>query len=208
MSVSQSLISSEITKIDEQKLIGSGSHHDCYEHPDDPALCIKVIHTEDQKKMLRREVSYHQSLLKRNISWSALARYHGAIITNRGIGSVFDVVRDNDGQISQSLHHLLQEQDNELDIDQIAQQINQMIKSFYRQGIVISDLNLRNILVKFDRTQQWQLVLVDGIGHDDFIPLCNISISYARKKIARTWNRNLDRWYGEYEILRNQIISL
>ena len=181
MSVSQSLISSEITKIDEKKLIGSGRHHDCYEHPDDPALCIKVIHTDDQKKMLRREVSYHQNLLRRNINWSALARYHGSIITDRGIGSVFEVVRDSDGQISRSLHQLLQEQDNELDIDQVAQQINLMISSFYQQGIVISDLNLRNILVNFQSPENWQLMLVDGIGHNDFFPLCNVSMHFARK---------------------------
>lgn len=190
-------------QLDENQLMGFGKHHRCYRHPGDNSLCIKVLQPDRHSKVLRREISYYSHLTKRNIDWRHIARFHGEVKTQLGVGAVFERVRNADGSTASSLSQMLKAGTPPLDPAALAAEINRMMQNIYRQAIVLSDFNLRNLLwqVKADATHR--LVIVDGIGHNDFIPLCEVIPRFAQRKIVRTWNRNLELWFGDYpEIYR------
>jgi len=45
---------------------------------------------------------------------------------------------------------------------------------------------------------EFHLVVIDGIGHNHFLPLASYSQIYARKKIVRVWNRRYQQWYAAF----------
>ena len=190
-------------QLDENQLLGFGKHHRCYRHPGDDSLCIKILQPDRHRKVLRREISYYNHLLERNIDWRHIARFHGEVSTNLGVGAVFERVRNADGSTACSLSQMLKAGAPPLDPAGLAAEINQVMDYIYRQAIVLSDFNLRNLLWQVNAGTKHRLVIVDGIGHNDFIPLCEASRRFAQRKIIRTWNRNLELWFGDYpEIYR------
>ena len=88
--------------LESSQLIGRGLRRECYFHPEDGNKCIKVVVAGDHEETVR-EQSYYRLLEKRNISWGMLARFYGNVETNRGEGSVFELVRDYNGEVSKTL---------------------------------------------------------------------------------------------------------
>jgi sulfite reductase beta subunit-like hemoprotein len=68
----------------------------------------------------------------------------------------------------------------------------------YDQWIVFHDLNPGNILVQRLGFDEFRLVVIDGIGHNHFIPLASYSSGFARKKLVRVWNRRYRHWYAAF----------
>ncbi|HDQ40792.1 MAG TPA: hypothetical protein ENN39_07165 [Desulfonatronum sp.] len=92
-------------------LFRKGAQRACYRHPSDASLCIKILHDprEDSpgQRETREEIAYYAHLQKRGISWEMLPFYHGQVETNFGTGTVFDLVRDRDGNISRPFFEFL-----------------------------------------------------------------------------------------------------
>jgi len=117
--------------------------------------------------------------------------------TNLGQGAIFEMVRDDDGQVSKSLNYYLA-QENECFNSQVTTEIETLKQYFYTQWIVFHDLNPTNILVKRLGLDKFLLIVIDGIGHNHFIPLASYSSSFARRKLTRVWNRRYRQWYEAY----------
>ncbi len=45
---------------------------------------------------------------------------------------------------------------------------------------------------------EYRLVVIDGIGHNHFIPLASYSKAFGRKKLVRVWNRRYQQWYVSF----------
>lgn len=86
--------------------IGRGKHRDCFVHPENPNLCIKIAIKQNHAE-IGRELSYYQFLEQRNISWDMISRFRGVIEMDRGDGAIFDLIRDYDGNISKTLDNYL-----------------------------------------------------------------------------------------------------
>ncbi len=165
--------------------VGKGLHRECYVHPEDENLCIKVVVAGDLSES-KREQRYYKLLQKRDICWDILPRFHGIIETNMGAGAVFDLIRDFDGEISKTLLHYLS--DEHLDSEEnpgISQAIAVFKAELYRQAIITMTLSPKNIMYKKTAANEGCLILIDNIGNSDFIPLSNYVTYLAKKKIAR-----------------------
>ena len=93
-------------KIDPATLVGKGLHRECFEHPDNPNWCVKIIVAGNSNEN-HREAAYYGQLARRGISWEMLTRFHGLVETNLGEGAVFDLVRDYTGEVSGTLARYL-----------------------------------------------------------------------------------------------------
>ena len=80
-------------------MIGKGLHRECFIHPEDINKCIKVVVNGNQQET-EREQSYYKFLQKKKIAWDMLPKFYGNIETNMGLGAVFDLIRDHNGQVS------------------------------------------------------------------------------------------------------------
>ena len=195
---------SSILTLEDSDLIASGKARQVYQHPEFDNLCVKVLFPESSDKMQRRECSYFKSLQRRNTDLSMVAQIRGVVNTNRGQGVVYDLVKDFDGSVSRTLRHYLFK--HEESFNQLAIETIEAIKKYlYDNAIVCYDLNTSNILLQRVDEQTYRGVIVDGIAHKDFIPLCNYSVSFSRKKIKRYWNRKIPSWNDKYPALKDKI---
>ncbi len=194
----------DLLKLSSELLISSGDNRHCYIHPVDPNKCIKVLRPDTPAKVNMREKRYYEVLLKRGISWERLAQYYGTEQTTQGEGLVFELVRDDDGSISKTLDYYLNLNDDQIN-DEIVRQIDLLQNYFMHESIVFRDLITLNILMKKKSVDDYDLIVIDGIGHNDALRFCEYSKSVARRKIKRIWNRKKSKWFDPYPKIKNRI---
>ncbi len=180
-----------------QDFIAEGTERKCFRHPRNPDRCFKVLHPERRLGRFWREVRYYTRLRHRAVDFHHLTVFHGLLDTSLGKGAVFDLVLDDDGRVSKSLDTYLASNDRAFN-DWAVTEIERLKHYLYDHWIVFHNLNPANILVKRLGFDEFRLVVVDGIGHNHFIPLASYNRLYARNKIVRVWNRRYRQWYAAY----------
>lgn len=193
-------------ELTDELLVGAGGHRECYRHPQDRKLCIKITVSHDKRQSVR-ELTYYAILERRGIAWDMLPRYYGDISTNRGIGAVYDFIVDENGQPSSTLQRRLS------DAAWMAQHWRELRRSLgelreylLRYGIVTMNLHPENILCQMRTGGRIRLYIVDNVGTADFVPLAKYSRLFARLKMKRKWRRFKDlarrTWPGNSLVLR------
>jgi hypothetical protein len=190
---------SEKLQLSPPLFVAEGTDRKCFRHPDDDSRCVKVLHPDTEAARFWREIRYYSRLQRRCADFRHLTPYRGLIETNLGKAAVFDLVLDDDGRISRSLAYYLAENDRRFN-DWVVDEVEQLKQNFYDQWIVFHDLNPTNILVKRLGFDEFRLVVIDGIGHNRFIPLASYSAAFARKKLVRVWNRRYRQWYATFPL--------
>ena len=184
-------------ELNKDLFIGKGVARSCYEHPNNPNQCIKIVRPNGSLKHEAREIRYYKHLQKSDISWEHISRFIKTEQTSLGHGVVFDLIRDEDGEISKPIDFYLRQ--NTRNLNKIIVDGLEELKCYLTdQNIVFKDLTALNILLQKKSNNEFKLVIIDGIGHSEFIPICYIPY-FGKKKIKRTWNRNLKRWFSMYD---------
>ena len=62
---------------------------------------------------------------------------------------------------------------------------------------LVRDLSENNILVQYFNKNPYLLVVIDSLGHNEFIPTFTLSKTLSRMKIERRWKKAV-------EILKNR----
>lgn len=60
-------------ELTDELLVGAGGHRECYRHPQDRKLCIKITVSHDKRQSVR-ELTYYAILERRGIAWDMLPR--------------------------------------------------------------------------------------------------------------------------------------
>ncbi len=177
-------------------LIGSGTERDCYQHPDDPNLCIKVNNgkvLKNKKTAAKQnlvEFRYYRRFQKKAKHWTVIPLCHGWTDTNQGPGLVFDLVRNDDGSISLPLIRAIDQQ--QITADEASLLLLELKRFMMQELVIPNDLHPDNILVQW-RSGTPRLMLIDGIGSRDLIKLAERIKFLGTLKIQRNWNRLLTR---------------
>ncbi|PXX89319.1 hypothetical protein DIT71_15575 [Marinobacter vulgaris] len=191
----------------------SGSNRHCYRHPDDPALCLKVLRPENiearfqrqawPKKVLgkariddnRQEMRAHQQQAIRkllaegrsSLVWAHLPRFHGTADTSLGTANVSEFISASDGASAETLEHYLQRAGFDQPIREAAERFcNWLLET----GILTRNLLPHNLVIA-DRNGQPELFLVDGLGAPT-IPDTLARIPAWRKRYIK---RRIRRFY-------------
>jgi len=186
-------------EINKSLLVGKGLHREVYRHPESNNLCIKVDisgHSDET----RREKAYYRLLEKRKTNWLMIPRYHGDIETNLGLGSVFDLVVDHDGEVSKTLGYYLSSSEITHEYYRHLSRALDSLKDYLlQQQILTMTLKPKNICCQTMVSGELRLFVVDNIGNSDFVPICNYNSYLAKKKILRKWKRFEHRMLDLYE---------
>ncbi len=197
--------------IDKSSMFGKGHHRECYIHPENQNLCIKII--VDFKLSVRkeqREKKYYQHLEKRNILLDMIPIYHGDILTNKGVGSVFDLISDQAGNVSKTLSYYISSNEVTEENYSSLENLFYLLKDYLLEQKIITSLSHRNIVCQRNKSEISRLFIVDNIGNTDYIPICNYSTFFAKRKIYRNWKRFEDRMLNKYQhnkALQRMLIS-
>ena len=175
-------------------MVGKGFHRECYVHPDNERLCIKVVVNGDDKEV-RREQAYYHFLQKRDIAWDMLPKFHGEVETNLGPGAVFDLIRDADGQVSRTLQQCIDAESIAVLNRQGLQQSLQRLREYLlAENIITMTIKPKNIAYQQRDNQSSVCILIDNIGNSDFIPISSYSRFFGRRKIMRKWARFMNTY--------------
>ncbi len=183
--------------LDEDKFINCGTLRASYQHPENPALLIKVpvgTRKEREQANLKEMKGYH-ALMREHTDLFCISHCYGFVSTNRGRGLVCDCIRDDAGTVSKTIWDVIVTQDD-CDVDYIMAVAREFCHMLLSRRIYIFDINLKNIVVKLHHDGTYEPFVIDLKGRFDNKELFQLSshIEYfSRKKLERRCRQLLER---------------
>lgn len=179
----------------EEDVLGKGTNKICYFYPGDNTKCIKFSLDVADEKDLNYELRFRKICENRIKSSTLLTKYYGVVQTNKGIGYVFEVVRDFDGKISETfLSFVCREKDSSL-IQEILADFRQKM---FAEAVVTYKIFLDNILVQRITEREMVVRIIDGIGMHVLFPLPYYSKFLTKKHQQKIWNDFMKKCSDEY----------
>jgi len=177
-------------------LIGRGRDRACYRHPENDGLCIKVaLHTEKQTV---REKHYSRYLKRKQVDTSLVTPYMYKVNTNLGEGGVFPLVRNADGETSQTLTEIISNET--VSMDMINRHLRLLRRYLRNNRICVRDLSPNNIVCVMHGKRLVKLMVIDGVINPGINPL-NIRLPFlirkAQRKAWRSMEAKVKRLYDE-----------
>lgn len=191
-------------ELNESLFFSKGTTRKCFLHPENNDLCIKIPLENEGKRTrgilraISRENKFYLFLKKRNVSWEHLSEYKGDVDTTFGRGSVYQLIRNDDGEISTNLERYLQSNNTIENNDDLSKELDELYNYMQDNKILTTSLLPRNIVINKSNGRV-KLVIIDDIGNSEFIPISKYINLFAKNKINRKWNK----FKKKIEALRN-----
>lgn len=127
-----------------QKRIGCGNTRECWLHPLNENLCIKVNLENRKSNPLLYEIHVYERI--KNLLPGLIAEIYPELVeTDKGLGLVSAIVRDGDGKISPSFREYHK---NGGDMKEILDPLNRIIKRMIVRDLFFFDFNWGNFSVQ------------------------------------------------------------
>lgn len=171
-------------------MIGKGAEKKCYLNRNDPSRCLKLSKI-GKSVQIRREIDYLYLLKKKNLSLSFVPKFYEGFRTSMYIGCEQECFLSKErGGICEfviSLSDYIEKGYGE--IDQIKELLNSLKKEMLDNNVICCDLHGGNVLVVKKEQEPLKLVVIDGFGAPEFIPICKYIKWFGRIKIERQWKK-------------------
>jgi hypothetical protein len=173
--------------------IAIGTSQFVYEHPDNPALLVKVLKREKLQKSYDRKIGGRIGFKRQHglyVTWmrelehyfsvtirlgyrpTFFQEYRGVVDTDLGLGMVVGKETDRSGNLAPTLQDLAWT--GRLTAE-VRQKFHELLKQLNELRISTTDINMNNIVHSWSETAGDHLVLIEGIGVNTFIPLAKFS---------------------------------
>lgn len=181
----------EMLNLTPDHFIAKGSHKQCFRHPENDRLCIKVPYNPSGQTDLNREVFYLTHILKERGAQSGILPHHyGPVETNLGTGHVFDLICDTDGKVSQSIEQVLSDPQLPVQrLEEIHRALFDLRNRMLQYRTICMSIYPENILYQQMEGGKFRLMLINDMGSSSVLALEYIWPAAARAKIKRYWNR-------------------
>lgn len=189
-----------------EHMIAKGTNRACYIHPEDQSKCIKVTISNDHSES-EKEAQYYRFLQAKKISWDQIARFYGNIETDLGLGYVFDLPRDYNGEVSKTLHFYLNNPES-FYIDNLFDLLNSLFDYLLEHRIIVKDLNFLNILYQREDNHHGRVIIIDGLGNSQRVLLLSRLPWYAKRKILYRWDEFKASWPKKCKNRNDYILQL
>lgn len=194
-----------------EQLIARGWHRECYQHPADRNLCIKVVVNGNDTET-RREQAYYRHLEQRLIDWQSIPKFHGNVVTNKGDGAVFSLIRDVDEQVSKTLGHYLSSA--ELFTRHRLELQDSLLRLYQYQlqnNVITMSLKPNNLLFQLRQNGKGTMFIIDNLGNAELFPVSTYSRFFGSRKIQRKWRKFktvLNKQYPDLPLLDETLDAL
>ena len=153
------------------------------------------------QKDLLREINYIDVLNRRHKDYSILPQYFGKVNTNLGTGYVFEIIRDYNGNKTQTLEDFITSPTLFAEnFDLIVHLLKNLKDELYKNEIITMVLFPENILFQKTDKNNYRVRIVNDMGSAVLIPLEYHFKYFAHTKILRRLKMFLD-------VLRNKYAS-
>ena len=187
--------------LEEVKPFAEGGNRVCYIHPNNKSMCLKISKPEVVKKMrsnapwykklrsersfddnYREESAYQQRAIKENPQkvWRHLAKWYEFVETSKGLASCTELITNND-KVALNLEEYLFSTGRTSDSDKALKEFEICLKE---TKLLTKNIIPHNLAVK-ENDSELTLKIIDGLGCMSFIPLPEISNTFADRYIER-----------------------
>ncbi|MGF1843488.1 YrbL family protein [Vibrio clamense] len=173
------------------EVIGKGRERTCYQDPEDKSRCIKVSRKSNAKQSLK-EIKYFSLLNKKSCPFTHIPKMYQVIEQADLIGVEQEVILDDSGSISKTLHFYIVEERTYAEMDAFYEQLAIFRDYLIENHIIPSDLVMSNLLVR-QKNDELRIYMIDGFGAAEFIPLSNYIPWLGRRKIERKWEQFMSK---------------
>ena len=140
--------------------IGGSAVRECYVHPLDRNLCVKVVKHKADLPELTREISVAKLLAPYLKDY--IVRYDdGLVETDKGLGLVCELVRnEDDGELALSLAQYQER----FGADDVEPELRKVLESLIRNNLFFYDFNRSNFVVQRLKSGKKKVVFIDLKG--------------------------------------------
>lgn len=167
----------------DELIIGKGRDRICYRHPNDSRLCIKISVTNNKQSV--REARYFRFLSKSGSDTHLLSCYRGKVETNEGTGHLFDLISDDNGEVSRTLTELFKNGSlSDKDIEKPIQQLNDYLVD---NRICVRDISPSNIVYQRSGSG-FKLMIIDGVSNPGVYPWTIRFKYFVKRANDKSWS--------------------
>lgn len=173
--------------VTEWRVIGRGDERICYQHPDDPTRCVKLSRRE-KAGQTRRELRYFRLLSRRGVPFTLIPEFFGEVNGEGVVGIEQQLVLDDQGELAPNVAEYLATPLTPQQASRFWAGLDALKVYLLAYNVVPCDLVMSNLLV-IERADATTVMLIDGLGASEFIPLPDYVVFLGRRKIRRKWAR-------------------
>lgn len=179
-------------ELSDSLIIGRGTHKITYHHPTCSHLCVKILFQQNDIDM-QRELKYRAT---RKQSSQLLPKYWGTINTNLGTGYIFEKILDFDNSLSLTLDEYIKNGFATMNETKLKNHIKEILlsfqKSWFKEKIVVSNIELVNFMVQRKSPTETYIKIVDNIGTPVLVPIAYYFDYFVTKRAEKYWKRFLN----------------
>lgn len=173
--------------VSEWHVIGRGDERICYQHPDDPTHCVKLSRRE-KAKQTRRELRYFRRLQRQGVPFTLIPDFFGVVKDTDVIGIEQQLILDDQGKRPPNVAEYLATPLTPQQAERFWAGLAALKTYLLTYNVVPCDLVMSNLLV-IERAEATTIMLIDGLGASELIPLPEYIPWLGRRKIRRKWAR-------------------
>ena len=198
-------------RLSNRQPFASGCKRDCYVHPDDPGLVIKVIPPHKSIEVLHSKKIWLRRMLQTPESMDAnrgerekfeklnkrfenlreaipyLVEYHGRVQTDLGEGLVFKAIKNYDGTMSETIDSAVKTGGY---IKATLLDALSKLESVRGDSTIYNDVGSNNLVIQVldSKHSKYKLWVIDGINCRALIPITEYIEMYSRvRKAKKIW---------------------
>lgn len=173
--------------------LGRGSNKIVYCHKEHPNRCLKIC-PKNKASTTIKEIEYFNFLKKHKIQASFIPEFYGAFECDKYIGLEQEsfIEKQNGGQYD-SVRFLTDcICDPASNLAEIMRMLDALKNEMIQSNVIVSDLHGRNIF-RIEKCQCVRLVIIDGYGSPEIVPLPQYFRFLGKMKIERQWKKLMKR---------------
>ncbi len=178
-----------------ENILGRGTNKIVYYHPEDRNKCIKFSLDSSDETDIHYELKFRKICKGRVERSTLLTKYYGTAETNLGTGYVFELVRDYDGQLSETFLDLLL---REKASPAVYKALAVLKEKLFEELIITYKLFPDNFMIQRISETESRIRIIDGIGMHVLLPLPYYSETVAKRREKRIWEDFMKRLREEY----------
>lgn len=171
-------------------VLASGSERLCVQNLRNPLSCFKISKFGPSRQTAR-EIEYFRFLKKRGIDSSFLPIFFGGYYYNGQLVIEQELIKDRPDvglfafRVEEFVGTASEEQ-----LAELQRYLRDLYTELTTKNIIICDLHAGNLMVYCDEGGRIKrLIVIDGFGSPEAIPLAKYIPFFGRRKMERQWNK-------------------